>query len=112
MEAKRVIVLTRNTSFQALECDIAHDLTGIEVESEEGEEFWVLGGAETFQAFFPITNNIFVNRVHSQLKGDTLFPEWNLSGWDHYCDPLNMIAEPDPLDEYPWSVEDFSRRGL
>lgn len=103
------IVLTRDPEFKAPYCEVVTDWAHIERESNGGKEFWIIGGQEIFQIFLPITNFMYLTRVETILEGDAFFPVWNENDWTDAYDPLNMIAETGPKDQYRWHTTDLRR---
>lgn len=76
------------------------------------EEVFIIGGAKVFETFLPEADNLYLTRVHVEIPdGDVFFPVWNQRDWDWAYEPLNMIAEVEPGDEYQWSIEDYRRLG-
>lgn len=57
------------------------------------EENFVIGGASIYQQFLPMTNRLYLTKVHKVFDGDTFFPELDLSEWE-------MVSKDDyPPDE-------------
>ena len=46
------------------------------------EENFVMGGASIYQQFLPITDRLYLTKVHKAFDGDTFFPELNLLDWE------------------------------
>ena len=40
------------------------------------------GGGEIYLSFLPYCKNLYLTKVHKEFKGDTSFPEINLSEWN------------------------------
>ncbi len=93
------IVITRQVDYQreGLEVvttpDAALELAG------DVDEVMIIGGGEVYEQFLPMTDRIYLTRVHAEFDGDTLFPEINEDEW--------RIVSSEPLppnDERPFSI--------
>lgn len=45
------------------------------------EELFVIGGSQIYAATLPITQKIYMTRVHAKPDGDTFFPEFDETMW-------------------------------
>lgn len=41
------------------------------------KDYYVIGGGEIFKEFLPITDRIYMTRVHAEVEGDAFFPEFS-----------------------------------
>lgn len=103
------IVLTRSeANFPGA---IVYDSIEPIIELSQTEEVFIIGGAKVFETFLPEADNLYLTRVHVEIPdGDVFFPAWDQKEWDWAYEPLNMIAEVEAADQYPWSIEDYRRR--
>jgi dihydrofolate reductase len=46
------------------------------------DENFVMGGASVYQQFLPITDRLYLTKVHKSFDGDTFFPVLNLLEWE------------------------------
>lgn len=79
------IILTKNPSFSAKNCLIAHSLEhGIQLAQSKKKEIFIIGGGKVYE--YALNNNlidvIYLTRIHAQIKGDTFFPELNMEEWE------------------------------
>lgn len=44
-------------------------------------EIMVIGGAQIYRDFLPITDKMYLSLIHKDYPGDILFPEYDLSAW-------------------------------
>lgn len=40
-----------------------------------GEEVFIIGGGEIYQQSLPITNKVYLTKIHQQFAGDTVYPQ-------------------------------------
>lgn len=41
------------------------------------KDYYVIGGGEIYKEFLPITDRIYMTRVHAEVEGDAFFPEFS-----------------------------------
>lgn len=68
------IVVTRQDGFCAEGCVVVHDLDAAFAACGDGDEVFVLGGAEVFREALPRADRIYLTVVHTRIEGDTFFP--------------------------------------
>ena len=74
------IVLTRNLDFAAPDCTIAHSLEEALAlaRQREGEEVFIIGGAEIYAAALPQTSRLYLTLIDAaDPEADTFFPDYS-----------------------------------
>lgn len=74
------IVLTRHPGWRGERVRIAHSLDEA-LDFAAGDRVSVIGGAEIYRMFLPITDRIHLTEVHVSPEGDTFFPQLNGQEW-------------------------------
>lgn len=75
------IVLTRDKNFKAEGVVVVHDLESVmRIINSIYDEVMVIGGAEIYKMFLPLTNRIYLTTVEGTFAGDTYFPELHNTG--------------------------------
>ena len=99
LPGRRSIVLTRDVDYEAEGCDVvttpdaAFELAGA------ADEVMIIGGGNVYEQLLPMTDRIYLTRVHSELDGDTFFPEINEDEW------RVVSSEPlPPNDARPFAI--------
>lgn len=99
LPGRRSIVLTRQADYEAEGAEVVNtpeaalELTG------DADEVMIIGGGKIYEEFMPITERIYLTRVHAEIDGDTFFPELGEDEW--------RIVSSKPLpanDERPFSI--------
>ena len=67
------IVLTRDSSYQALGCIVVHNLEQAMRAAGEAAELMVVGGAGLYREFLPLADRIYLTLIHRAFDGDTFF---------------------------------------
>lgn len=75
------IVITRQENYSIDGCLVAKSLDdALELANQDSEVF-IIGGGEIYKLALPLTDKIYLTRIHAGFAGDTFFPELNLSEW-------------------------------
>jgi dihydrofolate reductase len=76
------IILTRDETYQAEGCTVLHSLNEIFEHCKNIEEVMVTGGSEIYQHTLKQASRLYLTEVHTEIKGDTFFPEFDRSEWN------------------------------
>jgi dihydrofolate reductase len=103
---RRNIVLTRQSDFEALGCEIAGSWQEVKRLTEDEDEIFVIGGAEIYRLAAPHANRLYLTRIHTEIDGDalTFFPRelrWDRS-WSNL--PGRHPADAENEHEYTFNV--------
>lgn len=100
------VVITRQ-SIEIPGCTVVHSLADALALFPEGEEVFVIGGAEVYAQALPFADRFYLTRVCHAYEGDTRFPAWDESAWRL----VESEAFPSGKD-YPWPFvfETYERR--
>ena len=71
------------------------------------KDIFIIGGGEIYKTCFPITERIYLTRVHSNFEGDTFFPEINDTEWTLIS---NTDFNADEKNAYPHSIQVWERK--
>ncbi|MEM7619013.1 MAG: dihydrofolate reductase [Pseudomonadota bacterium] len=106
LEGRNNIVITRNPDFHVEGVRIAFDLHNAKswayeyAKESNVEEAMIIGGAEIYQLFLPEVSRIYLTEIHTQLEGDTKFPELDMSQWEEV---KRVRHQAGPKDDYDFS---------
>lgn len=79
LPGRQHFVLTRNPNYIAEGCTVISNWAQLEI-LIDGKAF-VIGGADIYNYAMPISNHLYTSIVHTELDGDTYFPEWDKDEW-------------------------------
>lgn len=74
------IIVTRNAGYTADGCVVVHSPEEALRAAGDTEAF-VIGGAELYRLFLPLSDALYVTRIEDSFEGDTFFPELSASDW-------------------------------
>lgn len=100
LPGRRTIIVTRNPSYQAEGCLIAHSLQeAIQQAKETGEEeTFICGGQAVYREALEEVDRLYLTRIHAEYQTDISFPEFDPVAWSeisseyHPSDPKNPSA--------------------
>lgn len=83
LPGRKMIVLSRQPGYSVEGCLTATSLqNALEIARKAGEdEVFIAGGAAVYIQALPLADRFYLSRVHANVKGDTIFPEFNLENW-------------------------------
>lgn len=67
---------------------------------------FVNGGGEIYKMFLPYVKKLFYTVVHTELKGDTLFPQVD---WQKWQEITSFNHPQDERNEYSWTQKIYER---
>ena len=77
------IILSRNAFYTVPDGLVIHNLSeGIEIARKNFEsELFIIGGSKIFELAMPVTDRIYLTRIHADYEGDIYYPAPDLSHW-------------------------------
>ena len=102
------IVVTRDRSYMAEGCTIAHSVEGALSAAGKVSEIAIIGGAQIFEALLPRADVLHITYVHADIDGDTFFPPLNPDDWHEH---ERREVGVGPKNAYPLSFVTLLRRG-
>jgi len=75
------VIITRDKNYKASGCVIVNSLDDAFNVAKMDNEVFIIGGGEIYRQTLPLTNRIYLTKVHASFHGDTFFPELNLTDW-------------------------------
>ena len=75
------IILSKNSSFKSKDAHVFNTLDDVLEKFTSNDEIFIIGGEEIFKLALPITQKIYMTKIHQNFKGDTWFPKINEIEW-------------------------------
>lgn len=99
------IVITRQHDWQPGGVRVVHDIKEAMAAAAEtdAKEAFIIGGGEIYKQTMPITNRVYLTRVHTTLEGDTFFPAIDAAGWE-LLSRLDFTADAKHAYDYSFQV--------
>lgn len=102
---RRNVVITRNGSFEAENCETAGSLKEALSLFTDDEEVFVIGGGEIYSQAMEYAGKMYITRVYKDYEGDTYFPEIDAS-WEEVCKEYHERGES---FEYSFEYIDYRK---
>jgi dihydrofolate reductase len=110
LPGRRMVVVSRQPDFRV---DIPEVQTATSLDqalqvakSADGDEAFIIGGAELYRAALPIARRLYMTRVHAEVTGDTFFPSVSWNDWRLVA---SSAFEADQKNSYPHTLEVYER---
>jgi dihydrofolate reductase len=91
------VILSRNTDYAPDGCKVVHSIDEA-LEELRNTPFFVIGGAQVYQAFLPYAEKLYVTVIHHTFTGDEHFPEVDWSKWQLISEEPGLRDEQNPYD--------------
>ena len=75
LPGRKNIVLSRNSALSLPGCAVVHSIEEALDLCREDDKVFIIGGADVFNDFLPITDTIIVTALEREVVGDVYFPE-------------------------------------
>jgi len=76
------IIITRDKTYQAEGCTVLNSIDDIFEHCKVVEEVMITGGSEIYKHTLDQATRLYLTEVHTEVEGDTFFPEFNLNMWE------------------------------
>ena len=106
LPGRRSIILTRQVDFQAQDCEVVATADAAIAAAGDVEELMIIGGGNVYEQLLPMSDRVYLTRVHAHIDGDTFFPEIDAAEW------RSIDAESFPVTEsrqYGFTFETLER---
>jgi len=77
---RRNIIVTRQSGYTVDGAEVVHSLEEALARCD-GDEVFIVGGADIYRQAMPIAKRIYLTRVHADVEGDSYFPELDDAEW-------------------------------
>lgn len=78
------IIITRQQNWQPEGVFVVHDIKEAMAQAAktDAKEAFIIGGGEIYRQTLPMTQRVYLTRVHTTIDGDAFFPEINKADWE------------------------------
>ncbi|GGC49071.1 dihydrofolate reductase [Parapedobacter defluvii] len=94
---RRNLVITRQKDYVLEGAEVVHSLEEAMARCTGEGEVFVVGGAEIYRQALPLTNRVYLTRVHAEPPGDSYFPDLDEQDW-----VLVSAEEHDPDEKHAY----------
>ena len=104
---RRNIIITRNTDLAIEGTEVVHTLEDALELCKQGEEVFVIGGAEIYKIAMPHTDKIYLTVVHENFEADAFFPEIDRNLWQETASEKHL---PDDKNNLSFTFSTLERK--
>ncbi|GAB3526692.1 dihydrofolate reductase [Pontibacter brevis] len=102
------IIITTQKDYAAEGCVVVHSLEeAIERAKALDDTICIIGGAEIYRQALPLTDTIYLTRIHHTFEGDAYLPELKEDDWKTVDQEHH---EPDEKNKYSYSFLKLDRK--
>ena len=103
------IVITTQQDWQAAGAIVVHDIEEAMAAAAgtDAKEAFIIGGGTIYKQTLPVTQRVYLTRVHTSIEGDAFFPEMNKADWE-LLSQLDFNA--DEKHAYAYSFQVWQRK--
>ena len=99
------IIITRQKDWQPEGAFVVHDIKEAMAAAAktDAKEAFIIGGGEIYRQTLPVTQRVYLTRVHATIDGDAFFPEMNITDWE-LLSQLDFTADEKHAYDYSFQV--------
>ncbi|KAA6342541.1 Dihydrofolate reductase [termite gut metagenome] len=103
---RRNIVVTHDSGFAAVGCEVVHSIQEALDVAGKGEVF-VIGGSELYKQCWDKADKLYLTRIHAYVEGDVFIPPVSPDDWkEEEC----VFCKADSRNEYDYSFVTYVRK--
>ena len=76
------IILTRDKDYRVEGCTVLNSLDEVIEHCKDIDEIMITGGSEIYQLALDKASKLYLTEVHTEIDGDTHFPEFDKGDWE------------------------------
>ena len=80
LPGRRNIVITRDSSYQLSDADVAHDIDDALALCATEDEVMIIGGGSIYASLIEHADTLHLTFIDADVAGDTEFPDWHQYG--------------------------------
>lgn len=101
---RRNIIISRDINLSIDEFEVVNSIE--EALMLTNNDCFFIGGGEIYKQVLPITDIIYLTKIHEYFNGDTYFPELNKEEW---FESVNESFNPDDKNKHSYSFIKYER---
>lgn len=106
LPGRPTIVITRDESYSADRAQVAHSISDALDLVGDDDEVFIAGGEAIYRLAIPVADRIYLTRIHTEVEGDTFFPELDEGDWKVVHEERH---EPDEKNRYAFTFLMYER---
>ena len=103
---RRNLIITRNASYTAEGIEIYQSLEQAVENCQQERESFIIGGGQIYNCALEMADRIYLTRIHTEIDGDTFFPELKMDKWKLVDD---QFVHRDDKNEHDMSFQTYEK---
>lgn len=75
-------VISRQSDFDANGANVFTSVEAVLAELSDQDEVIIMGGGQLYKMMLPKADKLYLTLIDTEIKGDTLFPDWTKMAWN------------------------------
>jgi dihydrofolate reductase len=101
------IVLTDIQGENIDSCCMAYSIDDVLLQCDDNKENFIIGGASVYKQFYPLSQKLYITRIHATFEADTFFPEIEPGKWE-IVDSEEHVS--DETHAFPYTFVTYVRK--
>ncbi len=107
LPGRTTVIITRQADYHVAGAVVVHSLEAARAVAAEDSELFIIGGGQIYELALPLAEKLHITRVHTEVDGDTLFPDvhwedWQLIGAERHS--------ADEKNDYDYTFESYQKK--
>ena len=98
LPGRTMVIVTRNPNYKVAGALVVNSLQKAISACDSDDEIFIIGGANLFELALPIADRIYLTTVQAEIVGDTVMPDFDLTGWKQISTQVFKADEKNPYD--------------
>ena len=81
LPGRRNIIISRNPNYSAEGIEVFTSIEEALQATQDSEEVMIIGGMSLYKQSLSLADRLYMTLVHTEIKGDAWFPEFDLNEW-------------------------------
>lgn len=109
LPGRQTVILSLEKDYKKPGCKTSNSIEeALKIAKDNGEkEVMIVGGSSVYKQFLPISNKIYLTKIHHRFEGDAFFPEIDMNEWKTTSEEKHNTDAKNP---YPYDFIVLERR--
>ncbi len=103
LPGRMTVIVSRNPNYKVEGAIVVNSLQAALSACNSDDEVFIIGGAHLFKLALPLADRIYLTTVQAEVEGDTVMPDFDLTGWYPISTQVFKADGKNPYD-YHFSV--------
>ena len=106
LPGRTTVIITRQENYQVEGAVVVNSLAEAQTAVARDSEWFIIGGGQIYEMMLPFAEKLYITRVHTEVEGDTRFPEVRWADWQLLTTEHHVADEK---NNYDYSFELYKK---